>query len=109
MEHAQHSSDQSEHGTFPGAKEAIVADLHKALWQDMLQESPHELLRPQREGPNFPAAGIPVAIGDPVAIQLLNASIAERHAKDVGSQILERRHTAAHGLAVNHPILTPNI
>ena len=44
MEPAQQSSDQSKRAAFPRAEDAIVADLHKALRQDMLQEAADELL-----------------------------------------------------------------
>jgi len=108
MEPAQQSSDQSKRAAFPRAEDAIVPDLHKALWQDMLQEAADEFLGTQCAEAGFSAAGIPVGKGDLAVSKSADAPVAQRHAKDVGSQILERRHTAVHRLAVDHPVLDPD-
>jgi len=63
-----------------------------------------------QDRPKVPAAGIPVGKGDLAVSKSADASIAQRHAKDVGSQVLERRHTAVHRLAAyGHPVLDPHL
>ena len=109
MEHAQQSSDQSKRAAFPRAEDAIVADLHKALRQDMLQEAADEFLGTRSAEACFPAAGILVGKGDIAVSKSADAPVAQCHAKDVGSQILECRHTAAHRLAVDHPVPGPDL
>jgi hypothetical protein len=60
MEHTQQSSDQSKCAAFPRAEDAIVADLHKTLRQDMLQETADELLGTQCAEPEVPTPRVPI-------------------------------------------------
>jgi len=60
VEPAQQSSDQSKCATFPRAEDAIVADLHKALRQDMLQEAADEFLSPQCAELEVPTPRVPI-------------------------------------------------
>ena len=71
-----------------GREEAIVADLHKAFGQDMLQETMDEVLRTQ--GTTFFCTGFGVTIAkrDSVTFQLEEAVVAQGDAENVRCQIL---------------------
>ena len=62
-----------------------------------------------QERPKVSAVGILVAKGNLAANKSADATVAQCHAEDVGSQILERRHTAAYWLAVDHPFPGPDL
>jgi len=108
-EPSEQPQDRYQQTAFPRAEETVIADLHEALRQDMLQEAADELLRPQGAVSGVSAPRFSIGESDLAVSQSVQAPVAQRHAKDVRSQILERRHTAAHGLAVHHPILTPGL
>ncbi len=59
----------------------------------MLQKAADEFIGPQYAGAGFSTVGIFVGKGDLAVRKSADASVAQCHAKYVGSQILERRHT----------------
>jgi hypothetical protein len=75
----------------------------------MLQETPYEFIGSQSACPGFSAFGILVSESDLSIIQLEDTSIGERHTEDVGRKIFERPQSIAHRLAVNDPILRPDL
>lgn len=95
--------------TLTGAKEAVVADFLKAFGQDVLQETTDELLG--GEGAAFPMAGGPVAIaeGDLTVLKFKDAAVGKGNPEDIGGQILEGGLTRANRLAVNDPLLPPDL
>src|SRR4030042_2792338 len=89
-------------------EEAIVADLDPPLGQNVLQEAPDELLGRQRAQPGFSAVAILVAERDLIMDDSLNALVAEGDTKHVARQILQRRQTVPHRLAMHNPSLSPD-
>ena len=96
------------------AKEAIVADLHKASGEHMLEETLHEFFSRERTLFALPGIGGAVLEGDLGRLHAAGilhphqAAIAQRHAVDIGCQITECRLSVAHGFAMDHPRLLPN-
>jgi hypothetical protein len=88
-------------------KEAEVAHLHKALWEDVLQETVDELIG--GESAEFELAGVGRAIaeGDLVVLKLDEAAVGEGDAEDVRGQVFEGRASIANRLAVHYPVLFP--
>ena len=84
------------------AKETVIAHLHKSLRQDMLEEALKKLL--DRKRALFELSGIGSAIlkGDlrafhgTVVVKSQQAAIADGHAMDVRSEILESGLTISH-------------
>jgi len=97
------------------AKETKIAHFYKASGQDMLEKALHEFLG--REGTLFELPGVGGAVleGDlgrfhPARVfHPHQAAIAESHPVDIGSQIAESGLSVAHGFAMDHPVLLPNV
>jgi hypothetical protein len=75
--------------------EAVVADLLKTPRQDMLQEPPDELVGRHGQGPRAATAALAVREGDASqtvrsGFALDDAPLTDRHAVDIGRQILNR-------------------
>ena len=104
-----------EFGTLGGGEETIVANFHKTVRQDVMEEALDEIVR--REGATLELTVIGRAVGEGDAgrchVTRVNATdqatIAEGNPENVGSQILERRLSIAHRLAVHHPFFSPNL
>jgi hypothetical protein len=92
-----------------GGEEAVIADLLKALGQDVLQETADELL--SREGARLPATGSPVTVteGDLTVLTFENPVVGKSNAKDIGGQVFEGGLTCADRLAVDDPLLPPDL
>jgi hypothetical protein len=88
-------------------QEAVVAHLHKASGQNLLQKAVDEFLGRQGAEGEFPCVRSTIAKGHLPVGQLEDALVADRHPKDVGSQILQGRPTIANRLAVDNPGLLP--
>jgi len=105
--------ERQEPGAQGGAKETIVADLHKASAEDMLKEALHEFLSRESTLLELPGIGGAVLESDLGRLhaagvrQADQAAIAESHTVDIGCQITERRLSIAHGFAMDHPLLLP--
>ncbi len=106
---------RTEPGAQGGAEEAIVADFHKASGEDMLEETPHELLRRERTLLVLPGVRGAVLEGDlgrfhtAGVLHPHQAAIAKRHAVDIGCQIAESGLSVAHRFAMDHPLLLPDV
>src|SRR4051812_11997915 len=89
-----------------GGPQAEVADLVQSLWQDMLQETAHELFA---RGPaGAPAIGLAVLVaeGDAVGIEVNDAAVGDGNAEDVAGEVIEHRLlTVAPGGAMDNPRL----
>jgi hypothetical protein len=90
-------------------KKAEVADLDETFWENVLQEAVDEFFG--CEGAELKLAGIgrPITEGDLTILQFHQAAVANGNPKDIGSQIFERSPTIAYWLAMNNPILLPNL
>ncbi len=105
--------ERQEPGAQGGAKEAMVADLHKASGEDMLEEALHEFLCRERRLFELPGVRSAVLEGDlgrghAAGVQQADQpAIAKSHAVDIGSQIAKRCLAITHWLAMHHPLLLP--
>ena len=105
----------NEFGTLVGGEEAKVANLHKTVRQDVLDEALDEIFR--REGATLELTVIGRAVREGDAgrchVTCVNAAdqatVAESNPVNVGSQIFERRLSIANRLAVHHPFFSPNL
>jgi len=98
-----------------GAKETEVTDLHKATGEDMLQETVNELFSRERTVFELAGLGSPILESDQGRFHvsgvhhLDEAAIANGHAVDIRSKILERGLAVAHPFAVHYPVQVPDI
>ena len=105
-------SQLASHGS---TKETVIANLHKSMREDMLQETLKKLL--DRKAALFEMPGIRSAIlkGDlrtfhaAAIVKRKQAAVADGHAMDVGSQILECSLPIANRLAMHNPRLRPDL
>lgn len=90
------------------AHETVVADLHEAGWQDVLEEAPDKLESidggPARSVTLFFAVGE----GDLPVLGIDDPGVGDGHPEDIGGKIFEGRFAVAHGLRVNVPVDLPN-
>src|SRR6266496_1232146 len=92
-----------------GREEAIVADLHKAFGQDMLQETMDEVFCSQGTTFFCTRVGGAVAKRDSATFQLEETVVAQGDAENVRGEILQRIETGAHAFTMDDPILLPNV
>jgi len=93
------------------AKKTIIADLHKRMGKNMLEETLKELL--DRKGTGFELSGIGSAklkgdlraLHGTAIVKRKQTTIADGHPMDVGSQILEGGLTITHRFAMHDPRL----
>lgn len=95
-------------------KEAIVADFHKASWQDVLQETVDKYFH--GKGALFELSGIGSVIleSDLGVLQTAlgerkQAAVAEGNAMDVRSQVFESSLSITDWLAMHDPVFAPNL
>ncbi len=97
------------------AKETVIADLHKSVRQDVLEEALKKLLDRQRTLFELPGIGSAVLKGDlrtfhtAAIVKGKQAPIADGDPMDIGSQILERGLTITNRLAMHNPLLCPDL
>ena len=104
-----------EFGALRSSEETVIANFHKTVRQDVLDEALDEIFG--REGATLELTVIGRAVREGDAgrchITCVNAAdqatVAEGNTENVGSQILECRLTIAHRLAVRHPFFSPNL
>ena len=105
----------NEVSTLVGGEEAIVANLHKTVRQDVLKEALDEIFCREGATLELTVLGRAVREGDVGSCHVTcvnaaaQATVAEGNPEDVGSQILERRLSIAHRFAVHHPYFSPNL
>ena len=104
-----------EFGALSGSEETEVANLHKTVWQDVLEEALDEFFSGEGATLELSIIGRAVREGDlggsyvPFLNTTDQATVTEGNTENVGSQILERRLSIAHRLAVHHPFFSPNL
>ena len=104
-----------EFGALGGGEETIVANLHKTVRQDVIEEALDEIFH--REGATLELTVIGRAVregdlggGDGTGVNAADqTTVAEGNPENVGSQILERCLSIANRLAVHHPFFLPNL
>jgi hypothetical protein len=94
--------------TIARTKQAIVADLSEAWWEDVLEEATDELFGTDGALFELISGGFFVRESDLASLQLAEAVVAEGDAKDVRGEILESFGARAYRLRVDHPIFTPD-
>jgi hypothetical protein len=97
------------------AKETKIAHFHKASGQHMLEKALHKFLGRERTLFELPGVGGAVLEGDlgrfhaACVFHPHQAAITEGNAVDIGSQIAECSLSVAHGFAMDHPVLLPDL
>ena len=97
------------------AKETVIANLHKSMGENMLEETLKELLDRKRTLFELSAIGSAVLKGDlgtfhtAAIVKRKQTTIADGNAMDIRSQILERSLTISNRLAMNDPLLRPDL
>jgi hypothetical protein len=105
----------NEFSTLVGGEETVVANLHKTVRQDVLEEALDEIFRRESATLELTVIGRAVREGDlgcgyVTGVNATDqATVAEGNMEDVGGQILERRLSIAHRFAVHHPFFSPNL
>ena len=89
--------------------EAIIADLHQAAGQHMLEEATDELQGVQGHGALTVAVGFAVAAGDLIVFDLDDAAVGNGHLKDLGGQVLDGALAGPDGLTVDVPLHGPDL
>jgi hypothetical protein len=103
-----------EFGALSGSQEAEVANLHKTVRQDVLEDALDEFFSGEAATLELSIIGRAVREGDLGGsyVTCVNttdqATVAEGNTENVGSQILESGLSIAHRLAVHHPFFSPN-
>ena len=102
-------------GTLGGGEETIVANFHKTVRQDVMEEALDEIFRREGATLELTVIGRVVGEGDTGRCHVtgVNAAdqttVAEGDPENVGSQILECRLSIPHRFAVYHPFFSPNL
>ena len=93
------------------AKETVIADLHKSMWENMLKETLKELLNRKRTLFELSSIGSMVLKGDlrafhgTAVVKRKQTAIADGNPMDIRRQILEGGLAIANRFAMNDPIL----
>ena len=97
------------------AKETVIAHLHKSMRENMLKETLEKLLNRKRTLFELPGIGSAILKGDlrafhgTTVLKSKQAAIADGNPMDIRSQIFERGLPIANGLAMNDPLLRPDL
>ena len=89
------------------AKQAVIPDLDQVVRPDMVQEPADECLGRDCADLDCPRLGVLVLEGDLAIDALEEAVVADRHTKDVGSQIVSGMRSTADRFTMHHPVLCP--
>jgi len=104
----------NELGPLGGGEETVIANLHKTMRQDVMKKTLDEFFSRERATLELTVIGRAVGEGDLGGGEVtgVNAAdqttVAEGNPENVGSQILERRLSIAHRLAVHPPFFSSN-
>jgi len=102
-------------GALGSSEETVVANLHKTVRQDVLEKALDEIFSGEATTLKLTVIGRTVREGDLGCSDVAcvnaadQATVAESNPENVGSQILERRLSIAHRLAVHDPFFSPNL
>jgi len=100
--HDQEADGRKREGT-AGMEKAEVADLHKAIGQDMLEESADKLDGVQVHGAEACTAHFPVGEGDCAIVQAYDTAVGASDLKNIRGKVLEGRMSVVLGLTVHVP------
>jgi hypothetical protein len=92
-----------------GREEAVVAHLHEAPGQHVLEEAAHELHNRQGHGAHSVAVRLLIPEADIVRIDGLDAVLPDRHLEHVRGEVLQRPIAVARGLTVDVPLHHPDL
>ena len=104
----QHGSGPLEIGTAGGTQEPVVADLGKAPWENMLEESREERVHRERHAPRLLGARVGVAEGDAAVGKPFQPVVGERDVIDIAREVVRRVCAAADRLHVDRPGFRPH-
>ena len=108
LQGSQLSSDRS-------AEEAVIADLHKSMRENMLKETLEKLLNRKRTLFELTGIGSAVLKGDlrtfhgTTVVKSKQTAIADGDAMDIRRKILEGSLTISNRLAIHDPLLRPDL
>lgn len=90
------------------AHETVVANLHEAGWQDVLEEAPDKF-EGIDGGPARPVTlFFAVGEGDLSVLGIDDPGVGDGHPEDIGGKIFESRFAVTYGLGVDVPVDLPN-
>ena len=90
--------DSSEGDGGSRVEEAIVADLHEAFGQDMLEEPANELEGSESHGSPSVAVGLFVSEEYGMVFHIQDSVVGDGDAKDIGGEVLDGVRTISHSL-----------
>ena len=90
-------------------EEAVVADLHEAFGQDMLEEPADELEGTESHGSPSVAVGLLVAVEYGIVFHLQDSAVGDGDAEDIGGEVLDGVRAISHGLGVDDPGHVPDL
>ena len=90
-------------------QEAVIADLHKASGQDMLEKAADKLHDIKGHGAPPVAVVLFVFEKDLSIFDLDDAGVGDSDFEDIGCKILQAVGRCAYGLRVDNPVLVPGI
>ena len=90
------------------APDSVVPDFHTSARQDVLEKPSDEILGPERDMTDLPAAIIAIAETDHAIVEGFQAIVGDGDAEDVAAEVVEDFLTTARVLRVNDPCLLPD-
>jgi len=90
-------------------EEAIVADLHEAFGQDMLEEPSNELEGAEGHSSPSLAMGLLVSEEYGIVLDLQDSAVGDGDAEDIGGEVLDRVRAISHSLGVDIPGDVPDL
>lgn len=102
-------SDPAKRDSGSGVEEAVVADFHEALGEDVLEEAAHEL--EGREGHGSPSVGVGLFVSEEygIVVYLEDSVVGDGDPEDIGGEVLEGVSAIAHRLRVDVPGDVPDL
>jgi hypothetical protein len=91
-----------------GTPKAVVTDLGKAAWEDVLEETAEELEAGEGDAPHLVSTVVAKAEGHVAVVEGLETTIADGDAEEISAQVVEHLVAAAGGLSVHHPGYLPD-
>jgi len=86
-------------------EEPVVADLHEALREDVLEEESEEGFGGNGPASRLPGGGVPPPVGDGAVPQRLDPPVGDGRPEDVGGEVLDGGLSGPDGEAVGDPPL----
>jgi hypothetical protein len=92
-----------------GVEEAVVADLHEAFGEHMLEEPADELERSECHGSPSVGVGLFVTEEYGIVFYLQDSVVGDSDAEDIGGEVLDRVRAVSHSLGVDVPGDVPDL